>query len=84
MLQAQQIDRRYSFMESAKLVKATGEPLRALQELENSMRLLGLIEEMPNVIDLTDDDESKAMKGKVHISFIWHMSIPDVLCRLRF
>jgi serine/threonine-protein kinase ATR len=65
MLQAQQIDRRYSFMESAKLVKATGEPLRALQELENSMRLLGLIEEMPDVIDLTDDDESKAMKGKV-------------------
>jgi serine/threonine-protein kinase ATR len=56
-------------MESAKLVKATGEPLRALQELENSMRLLGLIEEMPDVIDLTDDDESKNMKGKVRKSY---------------
>ena len=51
-------------MESAKLVKATGEPLRALQELENSMRLLGLFE--TNVIDLTDDDEdTKKMKAKV-------------------
>jgi serine/threonine-protein kinase ATR len=51
-------------MESAKLVKATGEPLRALQELENSMRLLGLFE--TDVIDLTDDDEdTKKMKAKV-------------------
>jgi serine/threonine-protein kinase ATR len=65
MLQAQQIDRQFSFMESAKLVKATGEPLRALQELENSMRLLGLIEETADVIDLTNDDESKTLKAKV-------------------
>jgi serine/threonine-protein kinase ATR len=65
MLQAQQTDERFSFMESAKLLKTTGEPLRALQELENSMRLLGLIDDGPDVIDLTDDDESKKMKGKV-------------------
>jgi serine/threonine-protein kinase ATR len=53
-------------MESAKLVKSTGEPLRALQELENSMLLLGLIEDKPDIIDLTDDDdETKKMKAKV-------------------
>jgi serine/threonine-protein kinase ATR len=66
MLQAQEIDRRYSFMESAKIIKAIGEPLRALQELENSMQLLGLVEDMSDIIDLTDDDdESKKTKAKV-------------------
>ena len=69
VLQAQQSKARFSFMESAKLVKATGEPLRALQELENSMRLLGLIE--TDVIDLTDDDdETKKMKAKVSCGFL--------------
>jgi serine/threonine-protein kinase ATR len=65
MLQAQQTNERFSFMESAKLVKATGEPLRALQELENSMSLLGLIENRAGIIDLTDDDERKKMEAKV-------------------
>lgn len=51
-------------MESAKLVKATGEPLRALQELENSMRLLGLLDDK-DVLDLTADDETTKMKAKV-------------------
>jgi serine/threonine-protein kinase ATR len=69
MLQAQQSKTRFSFMESAKLVKATGEPLRALQELENSMRLLGLIDDQPDVLDLTDDDdETKQMKAKVCVN----------------
>lgn len=64
VLQAQQNNARFSFMESSKLVKAVGEPLRALQELENSMRLLGLLES--DVIDLTeDDDDTKRMKAKV-------------------
>ncbi|KAJ7156082.1 hypothetical protein C8R43DRAFT_884346 [Mycena crocata] len=68
MLQAQQSDTRFSFMESAKLVKATGEPLRALQELENSMRLLGLIEDRTDVLDLTEDDnETKRMKSKAQV-----------------
>ncbi|KAJ7849841.1 hypothetical protein B0H14DRAFT_3085988 [Mycena olivaceomarginata] len=67
MLQAQQSSNtRFSFMESAKLVKATGEPLRALQELENSMRALGLLQERKDSIDLTgeDDEETKRMKAK--------------------
>ncbi|KAJ7784096.1 hypothetical protein B0H16DRAFT_1296839 [Mycena metata] len=65
MLQAQQSNHEFSFMENAKLVRATAEPLRALQELENSMRLLGLIEDRKDVLDLTeDDDETKKMKAK--------------------
>lgn len=54
-------------MESAKLLKACGEPLRALQELENSMKYHGLIEENPHVLDLTvdHDDEAKTVKAKV-------------------
>ncbi|EGO27933.1 hypothetical protein SERLADRAFT_414152 [Serpula lacrymans var. lacrymans S7.9] len=65
MLQAQQSKVDFSFMESAKLVKATGEPLRALQELENSMRLVGIIEDKSDTIDLTeDDDDTKRMKAK--------------------
>jgi serine/threonine-protein kinase ATR len=65
-LQAQQRKERFSFMESAKLVKATGEPLRALQELENSMRLLGLLDDK-DVLDLTADDETTKMKAKVRV-----------------
>jgi len=52
-------------MESAKLVRARGEPLRALRELENSMHILGLVDNR-NTLDLTrDDEQSKRMKAKV-------------------
>jgi serine/threonine-protein kinase ATR len=68
MLQAEQSDSRFSFMESAKLVKATGEPLRALQELEKSMRLFGLIEDLNSIIDLTEDDQ-ELKKTKAKVSF---------------
>ncbi|KAJ7055002.1 hypothetical protein C8F01DRAFT_1160647 [Mycena amicta] len=68
MLQAGQSNANFAFMESAKLVKATGEPLRALQELENSMRMLGLIDDKPDVVDLTEeDDETKLMKAKAQV-----------------
>ncbi|KAF9462064.1 hypothetical protein BDZ94DRAFT_1283268 [Collybia nuda] len=67
MLQAQQNEARFSFMESAKLIK-TAEPLRAVQELENSMRLLGLIDDNPMVLDLTEDDEETTkMKAKAQV-----------------
>jgi hypothetical protein len=70
-------------MESAKLVKAIGEPLRALQELENSMRLLGLIQ--TDVIDLTDDDdETKKMKAKVSSGFLSECTLSNFLQRLKF
>jgi serine/threonine-protein kinase ATR len=65
MLQAQHSNAPFSFMESAKLVRARGEPLRALQELENSMHILGLVDNS-NTLELTRDDErSKRMKAKV-------------------
>jgi serine/threonine-protein kinase ATR len=66
VLQARQSNCRFSFVQSAKLVKTTEEPLRALQELENAMRPLGLIEKDSVVVDLTEDDEIKKMKAKVH------------------
>ncbi|KAL0950115.1 hypothetical protein HGRIS_010112 [Hohenbuehelia grisea] len=68
ILQARQSHLKYSFMESAKLLKATGEPLRALQELEHSMRQLGLIDTAAD-IDLTgeDDPATKLLKGKSHV-----------------
>ncbi|KAJ3740901.1 hypothetical protein DFH05DRAFT_1404822 [Lentinula detonsa] len=70
MLQAQQSKTRYSFMESAKLVKAMGDPLHALQQLENSMQLHNLLEDNSNVVDLTTDDDGetlKKMKAKVRL-----------------
>ncbi|KIK96405.1 hypothetical protein PAXRUDRAFT_310274 [Paxillus rubicundulus Ve08.2h10] len=77
-LQAQQSNARFYFMESAKLVKETGEPLRALQELENSMRLSGITED-PDTIDLTaeDDKEFKRMRAKAHILLARWMNESD-------
>ena len=65
MLQAQQGASDIAFVESAKLIKARGEAHQALRELENSMRLLGYIPDVPDVLDLTADDESKAITAKV-------------------
>ncbi|KAF8961112.1 hypothetical protein BDZ97DRAFT_1664899 [Flammula alnicola] len=65
MLQAQQSKASYSFIESAKLLKATGEPLHALQELENSIKLLGLFDD--KVLDLTMDADGERMKAKIQV-----------------
>lgn len=65
MLQAQQRKTPYCFIESAKLLKSTGEPLQALNELENASKLLGLFDDQ--VVDLTADAESDRMKAKVWI-----------------
>ena len=63
LLQAQQGDAPHSFIESSKLERATGDPLRALQDLENSMKRLGFLE---SVVDLTGDgDENVMLKAKV-------------------
>ncbi|KAK7033561.1 hypothetical protein VNI00_012785 [Paramarasmius palmivorus] len=56
VLQAEQSGARYSFRENVKLLKATGEPLHALQQLENAMRLLGFIEE-EGVVTVQDEHE---------------------------
>ncbi|KAG0703892.1 hypothetical protein DFH29DRAFT_981716 [Suillus ampliporus] len=76
MLQAQHTNARFSFMESAKLVRARGEPLRALQELENSMRIFGFVDN--NTLDLTREDElSKRMKAKAQILLARWMNESD-------
>ena len=59
-LQAQQRGHPFAYIESSKLAKAVGEPLRALQELEASMQL------SQNVTDLTENEEELTkMKAKV-------------------
>ncbi|KAH8096675.1 hypothetical protein BXZ70DRAFT_1032531, partial [Cristinia sonorae] len=78
VLHARHTNHPFSFLESAKLVKASGEPLRALQDLDNSLKLAEVGAPKPNgpttnrtdsgdVIDLTSDepaDEAKQMKAK--------------------
>jgi hypothetical protein len=54
MLQAQRRAAPYWFLESAKLIKATGEPLRALQELEHALHS-----------SHADDHENRKSKAKV-------------------
>lgn len=54
MLQAQRRAAPDWFLESAKLIKAMGEPLRALQELEHALRS-----------SHTDDQENRKSKAKV-------------------
>lgn len=63
VLQAQQSKASYSFIESAKLLKTSGEPLRALNELENSIKHLGLFDDQ--ILDLTAEPDSNRMKAKV-------------------
>lgn len=83
MLQAQQNKARFTFMESAKLVKVMGEPLRAIQELENSMRSLGLLDE--DILDLTgEDDETLQMKAKVGHNLVGIYHVSDVEIRRKF
>ncbi|KAF9534591.1 hypothetical protein CPB83DRAFT_754578 [Crepidotus variabilis] len=65
VLQAQKRDAPYSFIESAKLLKASGDPLRALNELENSSNRLQLFDKQ--FVDLTGDTELPRMKAKILI-----------------
>ena len=66
MLQAQRRAAPYWFLESVKLTKATGEPLRALQELEHALRSSSQ----------TDDQENRQSKAKV----ILHPTMYPPLC----
>lgn len=72
MLQAQQCNIVSCFLESARLVRASGEHLRALQELENYMRSTGILggqqkEPPDDVIDLTDEKTGPNITAKVCI-----------------
>ena len=68
MLQAEQNKAPYSFLESAKLMKATGEPLRGLHHVENALKSMGLTDDVTNILDLTeaeDSERTKRMNAKV-------------------
>ena len=69
ILQAQRSKAPFYFVESTKLVRARGEPLRALQELENAMTSSGLLTSQPQenaVIDLTNSNEEETkLRAKV-------------------
>ncbi|KIK53267.1 hypothetical protein GYMLUDRAFT_77511 [Collybiopsis luxurians FD-317 M1] len=70
MLQSQQSKTENAFIESAKLVKAMGDPLHALQQLENSMQLHDLLKDEkkdPNVLDLTHEEDWYTMRAKVRL-----------------
>jgi hypothetical protein len=53
-------------MQQVRLVRATGEPLRALQELEHYLQTTRRQGHSADIIDLTEDEnELKPLKAKV-------------------
>jgi len=53
-------------MQKVRLIRATGEPLRALQELEHYLQTTRRQDHSADVIDLTEDEnELKPLKAKV-------------------
>jgi serine/threonine-protein kinase ATR len=60
MLQAQQRSTPFWFVENAKLIKANGEPLRALHELDHAIHRTTDSEEL-------DDVETRKMKSRVGV-----------------
>ena len=67
MLQAQRADASFSFIQSARLVKASGEPIRALQELNKALEKSSLFGVQTDTIDVTEepDPEVARMTAKV-------------------
>jgi serine/threonine-protein kinase ATR len=68
LLQAKQVDAQFSFIENAKFVQSLGQPLRAVQELEKSMKLLGMLDDSQDSVERTEVDEGKDLTAKVRIS----------------
>lgn len=58
VLQAQQLKTSFSFIESAKLTRLNGEPLRALQDLEHWLN----VTDPSDVIDLTGEDAASGQQ----------------------
>ena len=72
ILQAQESRTAFSLMQKVRLIRATGEPLRALQELEHYLQTTrGQSRSSDSeVIDLTEDEsELKPLKAKVSVMF---------------
>ncbi|EMD40504.1 hypothetical protein CERSUDRAFT_44292 [Gelatoporia subvermispora B] len=78
VLQGRQSNAPFSFMESAKLIKASGEHLRALQDLDNSMKMSGIFDEQPNeqprdAADSSRDAIDDILKAKVSLPHRAHL-----------
>ncbi|KAH8118429.1 hypothetical protein DFH11DRAFT_1686601 [Phellopilus nigrolimitatus] len=75
VLQAQECQAPLTFFQSAKLVKASGEPLRALYELDSALKTAEERQQLQisqGIIDLTediqvDDDERKRVEAKAKL-----------------
>lgn len=87
MLQARQCETPYSYIQSCKLVKANGEALRALQELDNAIKWAATNN---MVIDLTDEVQTvseaqleRRMKAKVCCRVLIIMGVPLQLTTVR-
>lgn len=68
LLQAQQSNAPFSFIESAKLIRSSGEPMRALQELEKAMQIKGIFEAkgtQSSIIEITANLTGAQRKAKV-------------------
>lgn len=67
LLQGRHRGASYHFIQGCKLLKSSGDSIRALQELNNALTLAdnGKPE---GIIDLTESDEERRMKAKVLIS----------------
>lgn len=70
VLQARRMDTPFTFLQSVKLVKAVGEPIRALQELDKALTKSAIAAEK-EVVNLVDepDPEIIRMKAKVPHTF---------------
>lgn len=86
ILQAQECQVPLTFFQSAKLVRASGEPLRALHELDNALRAIAR-QQRPisskGVIDLTEDGdveayESQRVEAKVRVQLSSYNKVPLV------
>lgn len=77
VLQAQECQAPFPFYQKAKIVRTSGEPLRALHELENALKLSDERRLLltKGVLDLTEDikvdaDEQRRLLAKVNIILI--------------
>ena len=69
LLQAEQADAPFSFIQSARLVKASGEPIRALQDLDKALEKSNL-NVQGDIVDLSDEANPAVarMNAKVFIA----------------
>ena len=71
ILQAQESRTAFSLMQKVRLIRVTGEPLRALQELEHYLQTTRAQESQPDseVIDITEEgNELKQQKARASFS----------------